>query len=84
MKKILIYLTTLLAGTTSFAQQDYSFIEDVEPYSLKMIMSELARNPDGTYLDGRNGERKWNYTTGLELKSFIDATKRYDLPWVVD
>ena len=54
------------------------------PYSVRMIESEMKRNPDGTYLDGRNGERKWNYTTGLELKSFLDAAKRYDLPEVVD
>ena len=43
----------------------------------------MKRCPDATYLDGRNGVRKWNYTTGLELKSFMDATKRYDLPEVV-
>lgn len=54
-----------------------------EPYSVRMIRSEMKRNPDATYLDGRNGVRKWNYTTGLELKSFMDATKRYDLPEVV-
>ena len=48
-----------------------------------MIRSEMKRCPDATYLDGRNGVRKWNYTTGLELKSFMDATKRYDLPEVV-
>ena len=49
-----------------------------------MIRSEMKRNPDATYLDGRNGERKWNYTTGLELKSFLDAAKRYELPEAVD
>ena len=84
MKNICLCLLALLLPLTSVAQNDYSFIRDVEPYSVKMIMSELARNPDGTHLDGRKGERKWNYTTGLELKSFMDALKRYDLPWVVD
>ena len=54
------------------------------PYSVRMIESEMKRNPDATYLDGRNGERKWNYTTGLELKSFLDAAKRYDMPEVVE
>ena len=63
MKKTLFLLTFLL-GFTAIAQNDYSFIRNVEPYSVKMIMSEIARNPDGTYLDGRNGQRKWNYTTG--------------------
>ncbi|MBQ6879719.1 MAG: glycoside hydrolase family 88 protein [Bacteroidales bacterium] len=58
-------------------------LEAQEPYSVKMIRSEMKRNPDATYLDGRNGERKWNYTTGLELKSFLSAAERYDLPEVV-
>lgn len=55
-----------------------------EPYSIKMIRSEMKRNPDGTHLDGLKGQRKWNYTTGLELKAFMDAAKRYDMPEVVD
>ena len=59
-------------------------VKGQEPYSIRMIRSEIQRNPDATYLDGRNGERKWNYTTGLELKSFMDATKRYDLPEVLE
>lgn len=54
------------------------------PYSVRMIQSEMKRCPDGTYLDGRNGAKKWNYTTGLELKSFMDAAKRYELPEVVE
>ena len=44
----------------------------------------MQRNPDATYLDGRQGQRKWNYTTGLELKSFLDAARRYELPEVVE
>ncbi len=55
-----------------------------EPYSVRMIKSEMKRNPDATYLDGRNGQRKWNYTTGLELKAFLDAAERYQMPEVVD
>ena len=61
-----------------------AYIPSSEPYSVRMIRSEMMRNPDATYLDGRNGTRKWNYTTGLELKAFLDADSRYDLPWVVD
>lgn len=74
MKKIFL-LSVLLIGLTAMAQQ--------KPYSVRMIESEMKRNPDATYLDGRNGVRKWNYTTGLELKSFLDAAKRYDLPEVI-
>lgn len=73
MRKLTIILA-LLITVSAFAQ---------EPYSVRMIKSEMQRNPDATYLDGRNGVRKWNYTTGLELKSFMDAADRYDLPEVV-
>lgn len=73
--RILISAIVALAGIAASGQ---------EPYSIRMIRSEMERNPDATYLDGRNGVRKWNYTTGLELKSFLDAAKRYDLPEVVD
>ena len=74
MKRLFLMFLSLSLAVASVAQQ---------PYSVRMIRSEMKRNPDATYLDGRNGERKWNYTTGLELKSFIDAAQRYDMPEVV-
>lgn len=74
MKRLLLIITVLYA-VAAYGQ---------EPYSIRMIRSEMQRNPDATYLDGRGGQRKWNYTTGLELKSFLDASKRYELPEVVD
>ena len=74
MKRLVLIITALFT-VAAYGQ---------EPYSIRMIRSEMQRNPDATYLDGRNGERKWNYTTGLELKSFMDAAKRYELPEVVD
>lgn len=61
----------------------FQMLHAQEPYSVRMIKSEMSRNPDATYLDGRKGERKWNYTTGLELKSFLDAADRYELPEAV-
>ena len=75
LKNMSISVAVMLVSLVSAAQ---------EPYSVRMIRSEMKRNPDATYLDGRNGERKWNYTTGLELKSFLDAAKRYELPEAVD
>jgi len=74
MKGLLITLAVFM--TTALYGQ--------EPYSVRMIRSEMKRNPDATYLDGRKGERKWNYTTGLELKSFLDAARRYEMPEVVE
>lgn len=75
MKRIAFVLLTLGLTVVALAQ---------EPYSVRMIRSEMKRNPDATYLDGMKGVRKWNYTTGLELKSFLDAADRYELPEVVD
>jgi len=75
MRRLTIIAVTLLLAWTALAQ---------EPYSVRMIRSEMLRNPDATYLDGMKGVRKWNYTIGLELKAFLDATKRYDMPDVVD
>ena len=47
------------------------------PLSVQVVRSEMARCPDGSWLDGREGTLKWNYTTGLELLSFLDVFDRY-------
>jgi len=46
-------------------------------YSLEMMRSEMVRCADGAHLDGMDGKLKWNYTTGLELKSFLDVYDVY-------
>ena len=65
MKRLFLMFLSLSLAVVSLAQQ---------PYSVRMIRSEMKRNPDATYLDGRNGERKWNYTTGLEPVSYTHLT----------
>lgn len=44
-----------------------------KPYSIRMMESEMKRCPTAADLDGMAGKLKWNYTTGLELLSFLDA-----------
>ena len=44
------------------------------PLSLRVAESEMARNPEASYIDGLEGKLKWNYTTGLELKAMLDAS----------
>ncbi|MCR5710286.1 MAG: glycoside hydrolase family 88 protein [Bacteroidales bacterium] len=44
-----------------------------EPLSEAMVRSEMQRNPEASYIDGLGGKLKWNYTTGLELKAFLDV-----------
>ncbi len=56
-----------------------------KPLSLRMAESEMLRNPSPTTLDGiAPGKVKWNYTTGLELLSLMDAAKAYDRPDLYD
>ncbi|MCI2082054.1 MAG: glycoside hydrolase family 88 protein [Bacteroidales bacterium] len=45
--------------------------------SEKMLSSEIRRNPDASWIDGQEGNLKWNYTTGLELLSFLDVYDAY-------
>ena len=48
------------------------------PLSLRVVQSEMQRCPEATYLDGQEGNLKWNYTTGLELKAMLDVYERYE------
>ena len=43
------------------------------PLSYEVVRSEMQRNPEASYIDGLEGTLKWNYTTGLELKAFLDV-----------
>lgn len=47
---------------------------------MRMVRSEIKRAPEATYLDGREGTYKWNYTTGLELRSFYAVYREYGIP----
>lgn len=43
------------------------------PLSWRIVLSEMTRCPEASYLDGQEGKLKWNYTTGLELKAILDV-----------
>lgn len=43
------------------------------PLSERVVLSEMARCPEASFLDGQEGKLKWNYTTGLELKAILDV-----------
>ncbi len=43
------------------------------PLYYDVVRSEMERNPKASYIDGQEGKLKWNYTTGLELKSILDV-----------
>ena len=61
MKRFLFIAIIALAGCSR------------EGADYRMVLSEMERCPEATWLDGMEGKMKWNYTTGLELKSFLDT-----------
>ena len=66
MKKIALISLFTLAACTAKA-----------PLSVRVVESEMARCPEASCLDGQEGNLKWNYTTGLELKAFLDVYDAY-------
>ena len=62
MKRFTLILLAALTACTAKA-----------PLSQQIVRSEMARNPEASFIDGQEGRLKWNYTTGLELKALLDA-----------
>ena len=71
MKRIVILALALVAACAPNPD---------EPLSVRMVRSEIKRAPEATFLDGQEGGYKWNYTTGLELRSFLAVSRAYDIP----
>ena len=74
MKRIALLATLLLAACAPKTDLKTG------PYSVRMVRSEIKRAPEATYLDGQEGNYKWNYTTGLELRRFLAVSRAYDIP----
>lgn len=73
---VLLSSLLLLAASCSKPQE--------EPYSVRMVRSELVRNADCVNID-YNTELKWNYTHGLLLQSMLLTEQQYpELAEVVD
>ena len=68
MKKKLLLLTSLMV-LASVCLAD-------EPNSVRMVKSELARNPEPRTID-YNVAWKWNYTHGLLLQSMLLTAQKY-------
>ena len=65
-------LPLLLVAAVAFAGLAIACTPAQEPLSEMMVRSEIARCPEASYLDGREGTLKWNYTTGLELQAMLE------------
>ena len=71
IRTLSVILTTVLTVSA------LSSCRDKAPLSVEVVRSEMQRNPTAAYIDGLEGKLKWNYTTGLELKAFLDV---YEMP----
>lgn len=68
---------TILAATAAFSLLPCCGKKGETPMSEQMVYSQMTRCPDATYLDYTDGRLKWNYTPGLELRSFLDVYEVY-------
>lgn len=79
MKKLLLAAVLFAAGPACTPRA--ALYDGPEPLAVRMVESEIARNPSPSTLDGiPAGSIKWNYTTGLELLSMMDAARAYGRP----
>ncbi len=69
MKKLAFILAAVAAILASCTRE--------APLSIKVVNSEMSRCPEASWIDSQEGNLKWNYTTGLELKSFLDVYDTY-------
>ncbi|MCM1151964.1 MAG: glycoside hydrolase family 88 protein [Alistipes senegalensis] len=76
MKRILFFAFSALSFSACIGHR--GLIDSRKPLAVRMVESEIARHPSPASLDGiAPGKIKWNYTTGLELLSMIDAGDIY-------
>lgn len=67
-----ILLVTTLATNQVIAQQ----VSDKQPWSVRMVESEMIRCPESWQLDFQT-RLKWDYCHGLELQAMLDAYDTY-------
>lgn len=76
LKTILCLLPVLAFLSCGHKQESSQLWNNPDkPLSVWMADSELSRIPDGTYLDGANGRLRWNYTSSIEMRAFMDLSQ---------
>lgn len=81
MKKLVLFAAAGLSLACVGCNARRALYDGGRPLAVRMVESEIVRNPSPTTLDGIPlGKVKWNYTTGLELLAVMDAGRAYDRP----
>ena len=70
---VLRNLDLKVAEGAKVSVSEVSGFEYDQPLSEAVVRSEMSRCPTADRLDNLGGRLKWNYTTGLELKAFLDV-----------
>lgn len=79
--KLLAIILCLIVITTGCGQKDSSYaaapaddekVGEYTAWAIRMADSEMARRGDSLNYGGPNPKAKWEYTTGLFLKSLLD------------
>ncbi len=77
MRKTLLQIIACLVATTGLTGLTTARAQEKgEPMSVRMVKSEMLRNPSPLTIDF-NVKKKWNYTHGLLLQSMLQCADRY-------
>lgn len=72
----LFFLSTLLGTASATVQLKAQQVDSNQPWSLRMVESEMIRCPESWQLDFQS-QLKWDYCHGLELEAMLDAYDTY-------
>ncbi len=75
-----VAVAAALSAPEALAAGDLTFIKDVPAYSVKMVLSEMSRNPSAAAFGVADGDCAGR----AELCAFMDMARRYELPYAVD
>lgn len=72
----LLYKTILFGAFFGASHVMAQQVSDQQPWSVRMVKSEMIRNPESWQLDFQSG-LKWDYCHGLELQAMLDVYDTY-------
>lgn len=75
-KNILMGCLGVMLSVIGMAQTNESFPKEQKPWSVRMVESEMVRNPESWQVDFQPS-LKWDYCHGLELGAMMDVYDRY-------
>ncbi len=82
MKKIITAALVGLLALPASGAGDLSFVRDVQAYSVRMVLSEMSRNPSVTSLGQAQGST--DCAVRAELRAFGNVARRYGMAYPVN